>query len=275
MPVLVIGANLPDIDATCTIYGIEGLAMRRGLTHGPIAWVILPLPARGHIVVVRPLAGETRKAAGRTTPGTFRLAVRAELHRHASAYPLFDWFNNHGIRFLEPFSHRWFYGDTLFIIDIWLWLGMGFATWFSLRREKRGGNWRLPARAALLAAAAYIGCNFAYSRVEIAADSDRAILIPSPVPIAFWERQRISGNGDGIWWVDGQKLGDLPLDRCSLASRRKTDPQVDAFLFWSRAPFVSEERCGAWVLSDARFSNGVTRGRFAVELPEGTCAALK
>ncbi len=36
-------ANLPDIDATCTIYGIESLAMRRGLTHGPIALLVLEL----------------------------------------------------------------------------------------------------------------------------------------------------------------------------------------------------------------------------------------
>ena len=29
MPALIIGANLPDIDAACTVYGIESLAMRR------------------------------------------------------------------------------------------------------------------------------------------------------------------------------------------------------------------------------------------------------
>mgnify|MGYP000430317752 CR=1 FL=1 len=40
------------------------------------------------------------------------------------SHPLFDWFNSYGIRLLEPFSSQWFYGDTLFIIDIWLWAAL-------------------------------------------------------------------------------------------------------------------------------------------------------
>lgn len=43
MPALILAANLPDIDAGCTLYGIESLAMRRGITHGPIALLVLPL----------------------------------------------------------------------------------------------------------------------------------------------------------------------------------------------------------------------------------------
>jgi len=30
--------------------------------------------------------------------------------------------NTYGIRLLMPFDERWFYGDTLFIIDPWIWL---------------------------------------------------------------------------------------------------------------------------------------------------------
>ena len=37
------------------------------------------------------------------------------------SHPFFDWLNVSGIRLLEPFSSQWFYGDTLFIIDPWLW----------------------------------------------------------------------------------------------------------------------------------------------------------
>src|SRR3546814_10354598 len=43
MPTLIIAANLPDIDAGCAIYGIESLSMRRGITHGPIALLVLPI----------------------------------------------------------------------------------------------------------------------------------------------------------------------------------------------------------------------------------------
>ena len=67
-------------------------------------------------------------------------------------HPALDWLNVYGIRLLEPFSSQWFYGDTLFIIDVWLWALMGFAVWFSLRREKRGGEWTRPARWAMVAA---------------------------------------------------------------------------------------------------------------------------
>ena len=33
-----------------------------------------------------------------------------------------DWLNSYGVRLLMPFEGRWFYGDSLFIIDPWLWL---------------------------------------------------------------------------------------------------------------------------------------------------------
>src|SRR3546814_4517783 len=43
MPTLIIAANLPDIDAGCAVYGIESLSMRRGITHGPIGLLVLPI----------------------------------------------------------------------------------------------------------------------------------------------------------------------------------------------------------------------------------------
>ena len=45
MPTLIIAANLPDIDAACFAWldGLEHLAFRRGITHGPIALLLLPL----------------------------------------------------------------------------------------------------------------------------------------------------------------------------------------------------------------------------------------
>src|SRR3546814_5153972 len=49
MPALIIGANLPDVDAACLFWldGVEHLGFRRGITHGPIAWVLLPLLLAG------------------------------------------------------------------------------------------------------------------------------------------------------------------------------------------------------------------------------------
>jgi inner membrane protein len=35
-----------------------------------------------------------------------------------------------------PFSAEWFYGDTLFIVDPWVWLALGLGLYCSLRRER-------------------------------------------------------------------------------------------------------------------------------------------
>ncbi|MBC7173738.1 MAG: metal-dependent hydrolase, partial [Polyangiaceae bacterium] len=42
-------------------------------------------------------------------------------------HPFLDWLNTYGVRLLMPFDDRWFYGDSVFIVDPWLWLSMGAA----------------------------------------------------------------------------------------------------------------------------------------------------
>ncbi|HEX8055321.1 MAG TPA: metal-dependent hydrolase [Novosphingobium sp.] len=50
MPTLIIAANIPDVDAGCTVLGMASLAMRRGMTHGPIGILLLPLALTGAMV---------------------------------------------------------------------------------------------------------------------------------------------------------------------------------------------------------------------------------
>jgi len=183
-------------------------------------------------------------------------------------HPAMDWLNVYGIRLLEPFSHRWFYGDTLFIIDIWLWLGLGFATWFSLRREKKGGEWRRPARIGLMAMLGYIFVNFVFSRLDELTFDDAPIAISSPVPIFFWERELISGHGDGHWWVEHRELGVFDLRPEDYPDIIAAVPEAEPFLFWSRTPYVARDADGRFYLRDARFPG---RGGFQVELPEAVC----
>lgn len=47
MPTLIIAANLPDIDAATLLGGHQHLAIRRGITHGPIAMLLLPVTYSG------------------------------------------------------------------------------------------------------------------------------------------------------------------------------------------------------------------------------------
>ena len=114
--------------------------------------------------------------------------------------------NTYGTRLLEPFSHRWFYGDTLFIMDPWIWLMLILGLEMSWRAERLGRNWTRPAHlGARRACSLTSALNAAISlravaltrplveRVGHAAD-DRS---PAKSPLAFWKRKMI-WRGEGI-----------------------------------------------------------------------------
>jgi inner membrane protein len=280
MPALIIGANLPDVDAACLFWldGVEHLGFRRGITHGPIAWVLLPL------VLAALLSGFDRWQAKRGTRPAGRLPVDLKWLYLLSfiaclTHPALDWLNVYGIRLLEPFSSQWYYGDTLFIIDVWLWALLGFATWFSLRREKRGGEWQRPARAAMAVALGYIGLNGAITAADESTPGESPtgteIVIASPVPFDPLAREMIRG-GNGLYTLgEDTTLPGVPLDRCDLAAARARDTGVDAFLFWARTPLVEPREDGSLWLRDARFYDPRVGDRFSVKLPEGTCPGVR
>lgn len=286
MPALIVGANLPDIDAGCVVYGVESLAMRRGLTHGPIAWVILPL------LLAAFLWWFDRWQARRGTRPESRLPVRfrwlfALSFTACLTHPALDWLNVYGIRLLEPFSSRWFYGDTLFIIDVWLWGAMGTGLALSLYLEKGGANWRRTAIVVLTACIAYIGANWLISRDFARLQSNDAnvrVTIAAPVPFVFWQRDLIFVSRDGGHSIlrdyagpassDGmrkERVGDGWLQSCRLGEIARSDPRVAAFLFWSRVPMVVRGDRGELTLNDARFFDGGARAPFSVSLPRDAC----
>ncbi|GGD55040.1 metal-dependent hydrolase [Croceicoccus mobilis] len=288
MPALIFGANLPDIDPGCVVWGTQSLAMRRGLTHGPIAWVLLPLALAGF------LWWFDRWQTRRGTRPENRLPVRFGWLLALSligclTHPALDWLNTYGVRFLEPFSHRWFHADVLFIIDIWLWAGMGLGMWLSLRRERRGQDWRRIGRISLSAVLAYIGVNAAITHAaETAANLEAPYAgdaIAVPVALKFWERPIINRTQDGQWigtdW-SGEEWGygyRYPAGvRCRLPDRQAASrgrPDVAAFLFWSQTPFALQGAGGGTVIHDARFFDARTRGRFSVALPDIPCRLLE
>ena len=84
MPTMIIAANLPDIDAACAVYGIESLAMRRGITHGPIALLLLPLLLWGLMIAFdRPVSLSSSSSTGINTPYTPSLEANAPHHQRS------------------------------------------------------------------------------------------------------------------------------------------------------------------------------------------------
>lgn len=267
MPTLIIAANIPDIDAIASVLGTESLAVRRGITHGPIALAFLPLLLTGLML----LYNRWRPSEQPLRPGTLLLLA----YLGTISHPALDWLNSYGIRLLEPFSSTWYAGDTLFIIDVWIWAALLVCFFWSRRREKKGGDWQRPAWIGFTAICAYIAANgLITGRAEAKTTEwlDRlgwkpVLVVANPVPLTFWERtmlwrnQEEHGSGDYVLGR-GPSLFDNPtqrnnLEHPALASARGR-PDVKAFLFWSRMPYVTTEN-GRFVLKDQRFSTELRR----------------
>lgn len=275
MPALIIGANLPDVDAACFFWleGQEHLAFRRGITHGPPAWFLLPLVLAGLLYGWDRWQAKRGKRPEGRLPVNFKWLYLLGLFGCLS-HPALDWMNVYGIRLLAPFSQQWFYGDVLFIIDLWLWALLIFSVWFSLRREKRGGEWMQPARAALAVMLAYIGINAGITHVreaELAGQGE--VVIASPPPVFFWQREMIVG-GNGRYTMDGAPLGDFDLTAADKPAIAAAVEQAAPFLFWSRVPIVHVDEAGRYLLTDARYP-GRASGGFSLELPADVVAPLE
>ena len=262
MPALIIAANLPDIDSWIAPWlGLPPRTFHRGFTHGIGGLVVLPF------VTVAIIWLWERLRPGEDGPlklGGLLLACFVGTLSH----PLLDLMNTYGVRMLEPLSHRWFYGDTLFIVDPWIWIALIVALELSWRAERLGRNWQRPAVVMFSGVLAYIGLNALISVKAVAATRPLVERIEPPrqivageLPLTFWKRQvmwrgdRLSGSADydpfGGAKLDS-KMVPLGLDDPRLAEAAQRDPDVRNFLYWSRMPQVIQVDGRAY-LSDQRF----------------------
>lgn len=292
IPTLILAANLPDIDAACLFWldGVEHLGFRRGITHGPIAMLLLPILLWAAMLAFdRWQTKRGRRPAGRLPIDKGWLLALAYIG--CLSHPALDWLNNYGIRLLEPFSSEWFYGDSIFIIDLWIWIALAASLWLSFRRERRGAaNWQRPAWIGFAAVSAYIFANGLItgaaermaSDALVAGGKRDALVVASPPPLAFWQRD--------IFWRTAERFGtasftpgvgghvDLTgvptgMDDPRLAAWVKADPAARAFLFWARMP-VAERDGDALVLRDQRFMHPLAEERFRVRLTAPQTAGM-
>jgi inner membrane protein len=289
MPTLIIAANLPDIDAVAVLLGgYEHLALRRGMTHGPIALLILPILLWGIML-----------AWDKWRPSEKRLPVHkgwllALAYIGTISHPALDWLNNYGIRLLEPFSSKWFYGDTIFIIDIWIWAALIASVWLSRRREKRGaGNWQRPAWVGFTAICAYIFANglitnraetagkeLVVARYDSSATMTEPLVVANAVPIEFWRRDiawrdaQDYGFGQYVLGTGASLTGEARPHNMGTAGQRaiadrlvqRPSDYAEPYLFWTRMPVLLKEG-DTLVIRDQRFMDPRMEDRFLIRLP--------
>ncbi len=289
MPTLIIAANIPDIDAVATLLGgQQHLALRRGITHGPIAMLLLPLLLWAIMLWFDGWQAKRGKRPDKRLP-VHKGWLLALAYLGCLSHPLFDWFNSYGIRLLEPFSSQWFYGDTLFIIDIWIWAALIAGVWVSLRRErKEQANWRVPAFLSFAAICSYILANglitgqaerataeIVEQKFKIAPE----LVVANPMPVQFWKREMLwrddSHYGQGSYTAfEGVNIDD------SVRAHHMGREDVKLFeahvasgsplLFWSRMPVAAITGTGAaqrLKVSDQRFSDPLVGDRFSMSFP--------
>jgi len=290
---LLIGANLPDVDVISLAWGeVAGLSFRRGWTHGVLALAVLP------VVLAAVMTWFDRRVTKRGARFGPLLALSALA---VASHPLLDALNTYGVRWLMPFSDRWYYGDTLFIVDIWVWLVLAWGVLASRRRERRGVSaWTAPARTALAIAAAYAIGMFVLGR--IAATQVRTALraegipvyrvLAAPLPLTPVDRDIVVDEGNqylvgrmrvgGRLDTDGHwpKRNPDPVAADPEVTLAAATPAAQAFLRWARYPtYLVDRRGGLTVVHfiDLRYARqpDATFGTLAVPVHEAEAMALR
>jgi inner membrane protein len=258
---LMIAANLPDIDVLVFATTVPSVAFRRGWTHGVLAQLLLPVM----LAAVMNTIG--RRAGARFVP--LLLLSYVGVLSHVGL----DLLNNYGVRLMMPFSGRWFYGDAVFIVDVWIWLALGIGVW----RSARGGDVR-PARRALTLATVYVLAMVISARIgrgivgeewRAAQGTAPAALMVGPVFLNPLERQIIIDAGDRyvtgrLGFPDRVTLDPQPIlkgdEHPAVRQVRAIDRRFQAVLTWARFPYYEVERHGprtVVTLRDARFGSRV------------------
>ena len=272
---LMIAANLPDLDVISFLTDVNPISFRRGWTHGVLAQLVLPVAFAGVMYAIGRLRPRREAAGPPLDAGWLILLSYVGVYSHV----FLDFLNNYGVRLLSPFDWRWFYGDALFIADVWMWCVLGAGIWLARRQARTR-----PSLAALGFATAYIAIMLVSAQAARAVVSDtwrqargvtpRALMV-GPLPFTPFTRTVIVDAGDRYetgtftWWptavtFDGRTIAKNSGD--PMVKRARDAPPIKDFLVWARFPFwsVTQEKDGTRVtVGDVRFmSQSIRRANF-------------
>jgi inner membrane protein len=289
---MIIGANLPDVDAVVYLVGdnADGLAFRRGWTHGILAMVVLPFVLTAIMLGIDRWRSARRTRLSRADERSPVDATGLLLTSAVSiwSHPLFDWLNTYGVRLFMPFSSRWFYGDALFIIDPWVWSVLALGAAISLVRARRvpvGAATKAvmaraerPARIALGTVGVYIAIMVVSSRIgrliverqataSGAPPSTRVMVAPMPLtPVVRTVIRDVGTHYElgSLTWTPtprytriNESFATLRGDSILALGPDRVETQTrDKFLVWARFPFRDMSRVGDPTqvrLDDARY----------------------
>jgi inner membrane protein len=235
------------------------LAFRRGWTHGILALVLWPFALTGAMLLVHRGIRRARRAPPPSDPVPGQLLFLSSVA--ILSHPILDTLNTYGMRWLMPFSGRWFYGDTLFIVDPWLWLALGLGVMLSRPRRES----TRPARVALWLSFAYVvamaASTLAARRIagpELEAMSGEAVerLMVSPFPVNPFLRSVVAEQPEVYRTARFRWLAKRHLEPASVRifPKGRTDhPAVQAaatttegrrYLGWARFPAFQVEPAG-------------------------------
>ncbi len=276
----VIGANIPDVDAFTYIWSdsLTALQFRRGWTHGIPALMFWTLLLAAVFWWWNRRGAARSGDSGRMQLPAILLASFLSVWSHTSL----DWLNNYGVRWLMPFSARWFYGDTLFIVDPTLLLLFGGGWWLARQRiTRRALLPERPARIALALSLAYIvgmkglseATRSAAERQLGLGDADARQLMVSPRPVSALTREVLvrtdvaydsyEARFTGVAiHVGPRAFSTVPIgadEPRALAAART--PEGAGFLRWSRFPYFVpgvNGDSGSVFIGDVRYTQGTS-----------------
>jgi inner membrane protein len=280
---LIVGANMPDLDVFLGWVPWEPLATHRGFTHGLAGGVLLMPPLLAGLLWLLDRWQLSRGAEFKSGLAMHFGWLVALSYIGTLTHPLLDWQTAYAVQLASPFNDAWFHNDSLFIIDVWIWITLGVAIWLSRRREGRREDWEGPPRMGLVLMVFYISANgflTAFVKNETRMSEPYAnpdVIVASPPPILFWRRELAWREGGLIAWGEYDPLlSPLRLhDYTVPVPDNMADPvarqallgaqELVGFARWSLLPMANIERgrCRARVsFGDARFGRTVADNRF-------------